>query len=371
MRLPTRTRSPVGLALAGLALAGLALAGLTLAACRPTRPRAGTGGPGAAFPTVGAIERLDPALDRLVSPGARIEQLARGFQWAEGPVWRRDAGGAAGGYLLFSDVPGNTIYRWQDGRGLSVFLRPSGFAGPNPPGRELGSNGLTLDLSGALVVADHGNRMVARVDDRTFTKTVLADRFEGRRLNSPNDVTFGANGDLYFTDPPYGLRGQDADPAKELAFNGVYRRAADGTLGLVTRELSRPNGIALSPDGRTLYVANSDPARAVWMAYDVAPDGSVAGAPAARGRVVFDATRLVGPARPGLPDGMRVAADGTLFATGPGGVLVLTPGGRHLGTIVTGQPTANCAFGDDGRTLYLTANDRLLRVRLLARGAGF
>jgi gluconolactonase len=252
-----------------------------------------------------------------------------------------------------------------------VFLRPSGFAGPNPPGRELGSNGLTLDLSGALVVADHGNRMVARVDDRTFTKTVLADRFEGRRPQQPQrrDVRRQRRPVLHrpaVRPPRAGRRpGEGARVQRRLPPRG------DGALGLVTRELSRPNGIALSPDGRTLYVANSDPARAVWMAYDVAPDGSVAGAPAARGRVVFDATRLVGPARPGLPDGMRVAADGTLFATGPGGVLVLTPGGRHLGTIVTGQPTANCAFGDDGRTLYLTANDRLLRVRLLARGAGF
>lgn len=317
-------------------------------------------------PTVGSIERLDSALDALVPPDARIEQLASGFAWSEGPVWRR-----ASGDLLFSDVPNNTIHRWHDQDGPSVFLRPAGYTGPTPPGRELGSNGLTLDARGALVMADHGNRQVARLDERTFTKTVLADRFEGARLNSPNDLVFGANGDLYFTDPPYGLAGQDDDPAKELRFNGVYRRTAAGALTLVTRELGRPNGIALSPDGRTLYVANSDPARAVWMAYAVAPDGSVVGAPDARGRLLFDATPLVRQGRPGLPDGLKVDVHGHLFATGPGGVLVLTPGGRHLGTIATGRATANCAFGDDGRTLYMTAGDRLLRVRLATRGAGF
>ncbi len=360
---------------AALAVAGLVLAGAALAACRPTRPAAGAAGPDAAGPdaaggrpTVGRVDRLDPALDALVPPGARIEQLAVGFAWAEGPVWRRDA---RGGHLLFTDVPGNTIYRWEEDRGVSVFLRPSGLAGPNPPGRELGANGLTLDRAGALVMADHGNRQVARLDERTFTKVPLADRFEGRRLNSPNDVVFGANGDLYFTDPPYGLASQDADPAKELPFNGVFRRSAAGALALVTRELTRPNGLALSPDGRTLYVANSDRERALWMAYDVDADGTVRGAPAARGRVLFDATPLVRRGLAGLPDGLRVAADGTLFATGPGGVLVLTPDGRHLGTIATGRPTANCAFGDDGRTLYITAQDRLLRVRLAARGAGF
>jgi gluconolactonase len=350
-----------------LAAGGLVAAAVAAAACRPHRPSARTPGP-----AVGRIERLDPALDALVPPGARIEQLAQGFLWSEGPVWRRRPGGAgARGELLFSDVPGNTIYRWQEGRGLSVFLRPAGFTGPDPPGRELGTNGLTLDGAGALVMADHGNRQVARLDERTYTKVTLADRFAGKRLNSPNDLVFAANGDLYFTDPPYGLAGQDADPAKELPFSGVYRRAPGGVLSLVTRELARPNGLAFSPDGRTLYVANSDPARAVVVAYAVGADGLVVGAPDARGRVLFDATPLVRRGLPGLPDGLRVAADGTLFATGPGGVLVLTPAGRHLGTIVTGQPTANCAFGDDGRTLYITANDRLLRVRLAVRGAGF
>jgi len=309
-----------------------------------------------------SIERLSPDLDRLIAPDARIERLAEGFLWAEGPVWRK----TRGGYLLFSDVPGNTIYKWKEGEGLSVFLSPSGFAGANPPGREHGSNGLTLDANGALVMADHGNRQVARLDETRFTKTTLADRYQGKRLNSPNDLVFRSNGDLYFTDPPFGLDGVDASPAKELAHNGVYRLTPSGELTLVAQDLRFPNGIAFSPDERTLYVSNASASSPVWMAHDVNSDGSLA-----RGRVFFDATPQVKAGRSGVPDGMRVDRLGNVFATGPGGVFILDPGGRHLGTILTGEPTANCAFGDDGSTLYITANHRLLRVRLKTIGAGF
>jgi gluconolactonase len=305
------------------------------------------------YPTVGSVERLDPALDAIVPPNAKIEKLAEGFSWAEGPVWRRE------GYLVFSDVPRNTIYKWKDGEGLTVFLRPSGYTQPNPPGRELGSNGLTLDARGAIVMADHGNRQVARLDDSLFTKTTLAARYDGKRLNSPNDLVFHSNGDLYFTDPPFGLRGLNNDPAKQLPFSGVYRLTPTGELTLLTRELAYPNGIAFSPDQRTLYVSNADARRAIWMAYDVAPDGTIG-----RGRVFFDATPLAQQKKPGVPDGLRVDRQGNLFAAGPGGILIISPQGKHLGTIVTGQPTANCAFGDDGSTLYITANNQLLRIRL-------
>jgi gluconolactonase len=310
---------------------------------------------------VGGIERLDPAFSALVPADARIERLAEGFDWAEGPVWRR-----SGEYLLFSDVPGNTIYRWREGDGLRVFLRPAGYSGPTPAGRELGSNGLAFDARDALVFADHGNRRIARLSEANYTTTTLAERYEGKRLNSPNDLVFRSNGDLYFTDPPYGLEGQNASPAKELPFSGVYRLTPAGELTLLTRELTFPNGIAFSPDERTLYVANSDPERALWMAYDVAPDGTIAG-----GRVLFDATPLAKQGRKGLPDGLKLDRRGNLFATGPGGVLVITPEGRHLGTITTDLATANCAFGDDGSTLYMTAHDQLLRVRVSTRGAGF
>jgi gluconolactonase len=308
-----------------------------------------------------SIERLDPAFDAIVAPNATVETLARGIAWAEGPVWRRD-----GGYLLFSDVPHNTIWKWRDGEGLTVFMRPSGLAAGTPLGREMGTNGLTLDLQGRVVVADHGNRAIERLDDSTFLKTTLASRFEGKRFSSPNDLVFRSNGDLYFTDPPYGLRGLDRDPAKELPFNGVYRLTPDGALTAIVRDLTFPNGLAFSPDEHTLYVAVSDGARPVVMAYDVRPDGTVA-----NGRVFFDASALLKAGRLGAPDGMRVDRAGNLFVAAASGVMVLSPNGKHLGSIITGQQTANCAFGDDGSTLYLTANDRLMRVRTGTRGIGF
>ncbi|NUQ19374.1 MAG: SMP-30/gluconolactonase/LRE family protein [Gemmatimonadaceae bacterium] len=336
-----------------LASLGLCLSSLAAAGC--------THSPAPRVMAVGSIERLDPALDALVPRDARVERLAGGFSWAEGPAWRKN-----GGYLVFSDAPHNTMWRWKEGEGLSVFLRPAGYTGQNPPGREIGSNGITIDANGAVVYADHGNRLVTRLVDSNFTKVILAERYQGKRFNSPNDLVFRSNGDLYFTDPPYGLAGQDSDPAKELPFNGVYRVTPGGEVTLLTKELTRPNGIAFSPDERTLYVANSDPAHAVWMAYDVAADGTIG-----NGRVLFDATPLAKQGKPGLPDGMRVDRAGNLFAAGPGGILVLTPQGKHLGTIVTGQPTANCAWGDDGSTLYMTANDQLFRIRLTTTGARF
>jgi sugar lactone lactonase YvrE/pimeloyl-ACP methyl ester carboxylesterase len=332
------------------------LAAITLIAALPVaRAQQATPSP---RPTVGQIERLDPALDALIAPNAPIEQLATGFDWSEGPIWR-----ASGGYLLFSDVPRNTIYKWQDATGLSVFLRPAGYMGSKPPGDELGTNGLTFDANDSLVMADHGNRQVARLNEVKFTKATLADRFEGKRFNSPNDLVYRSNGDLYFTDPPYGLAGLNSDPAKELPHNGVYRLTPSGQLTLLTRDLSFPNGLAFSPDERTLYVANSDPNRAIWMAYDVRPDGTLG-----NGRVFFDATSFAKAGKKGLPDGMKVDRAGNLFASGPGGILIFSRDGKHLGTIVTGQATANCAFGDDGSTLYMTADDRLLRVRLKTKG---
>jgi gluconolactonase len=310
---------------------------------------------------IGRIERLDPALDALVPRDARIEKLADGFQWTEGPVWRK-----RGGDLLFSDIPNNTINRWKEGEGVTVYLRPAGYNGSAPAGRELGTNGLTFDANDRLVMADHGNRQIARLDASNFTRVTLADRYDGKRLNSPNDLVFHPNGDLYFTDPPYGLDGINESKAKELPFNGVYRLKPNGELTLLTKELTFPNGIAISPDARTLYVAISDPRKPLWMAYDIQPDGTIA-----RGRVFFDPAPLVAQGRVGSPDGMKVDRAGNLFATGPGGVLVLTPTGKHLGTIVTGERTANVAFGDDGSTLYMTADKTLQRIRVTAKGLGF
>ena len=318
-------------------------------AAQPSGPRA-----------IGSVERLDPALDALVPPGAVIEVLAEGFEWAEGPVWLPDRE-----VLLFSDVPANRIYRWSEPQGHALWLEPSGYTGETPRGGEPGSNGLLLDRDGRLVLCQHGDRRVARLeaslDAPQPTYSTVADRFAGKRFNSPNDVAQHSSGALYFTDPPYGLAGGPEDPARELPFSGVYRIGTDGEVTLLTDELSRPNGIAFSPDERTLYVANSDPDHAVWMAYPVRDDGTLGD-----GAVFFDATHWV-PERPGLPDGLEVDAAGNLFAAGPGGVLVLSPDGRHLGTLLTDQPTANCAFDHDGRSLYLTADSYLLRVRLTDR----
>ena len=318
-----------------------------------------------AYPTIGSIERNDPALDDLVPQDAVLEVLAEGFDWAEGPVWVN-----GGGFVLFSDIPPNAIYRWKEGEGHTLYLKPSGYTADTPRTGEVGSNGLTLDAEGRLVLAQHGDRRIARLDapldNPTPTYVTLADRFDGKRFNSPNDLVYHSNGDLYFTDPPYGLEFRMEDPAKEIDFQGVYRLASDGTVTLLTDELSRPNGIAFSPDEQTLYVANSDPERALWMAYDVADDGSIA-----NGRVFFDATDLVKQGQKGLPDGLKIDADGNLFATGPGGVLIFSPDGTHLGTLNTTEATANCAFGNDGSMLYITADMYLLRIRLSTKGNGF
>jgi gluconolactonase len=316
------------------------------------------------FPTPPGIERLDPALDELIAPDATIEVLAGGYTWSEGPIWVKD-----GGYLLFSDIPPNEIHRWKEGEGARLYLKPSGYTGSEARGGEVGSNGLTIDREGRLVLAQHGDRRVARMDASLATPqpkyTTLADRYDGARFNSPNDLVFHSNGDIYFTDPAYGLEKQWNDPKREMNYAGVFRRGRDGTVTLLTREMTRPNGLAFSPDERRLYVAQSDANAAIWRVFDVKADGTLENS-----RVLFDATAM-GKTKRGLPDGLKIDTEGNLFATGPGGVLILTPQGKHLGTIMTGQATSNCAFGDDGRTLYMTADDYLMRLKLRAKGIGF
>jgi len=310
--------------------------------------------------TIGKIERLDPRLGHLVPRDAVIEVLADGFQWSEGPVWDRERD-----RVLFSDIPNNTVNSWSEEEGLGVFLKPSGYTGKAPfEGREPGSNGLAFDPQGRLVLCQHGDRRIARREGDSFV--TLADRFDGKRFNSPNDLVYASDGALYFTDPPYGRPETFEDPGRELEWCGVYRLTPGGEVSLVVKDLKAPNGIGLSPDGKTLYVNQSHAEAAVLMAYAVQPDGSVSG-----GRVLFDMTPLHGPQSPGLPDGLKVDQQGHIFATGPGGVLVFTPDGTHLGTLRTGVPTANCGFGDDGSTLYITANDMLCRIRLTTRGLGF
>ena len=317
----------------------------------------------AVFPAHGSIERLDPALDALLAPDAHLEKLADGFNWSEGPTWLPSEKA-----VVFSDVPENRVYRWSERDGLGVFLQPSGYTGELIKFREQGSNGLTTDRHGNLVLCQHGDRQIASLVKRNGvlgTFRPLVSHFGPRRLNSPNDLVFSRQGALYFTDPPYGLEGVNQSPLKELMFNGVYLRRPSGEVVLLTRELTFPNGIALSPDEKTLYVNVSDPARPVVMAYDVQADGTIA-----RGRVFFDTAALAAQGRKGLPDGLKVDAQGNLWATGPGGVLILNPSGKHLGTLMTGEATGNCAWGDDGSTLYITADMYLLRVRTLTRGSG-
>lgn len=305
------------------------------------------------------IERYDPAFDELVAPDTVVERLASGMRWSEGPVWV-----PAQEALLFSDVPENRVYRWKDGAGISVAVAPSGFTGETYNGRERGSNGLTLDGAGRLTLCQHGDRRVARLapDGRHFETVV--DNFEGRRFSSPNDLCLDRAGNLFFTDPPYGL---PSDTPQETEFNGVYRLGADGQLAVVDRDLLRPNGIALSPDERTLYVGSTDGSQPYIKAYALNADGTVASS-----RVFFDSTEFMQRTRRrGGLDGLKVDVQGNLWTSGPGGILVVSPAGKLLGSIYTARPTANCAFGDaDHQTLYITANESLLRVRTKVKGAG-
>jgi len=311
--------------------------------------------------TLGKVIRFDPAIDQLLPADAEIEVLAAGFTWAEGPVWR---GSAADGHLLFSDIPRNTVFRWKAGDGISVFLNPSGYTGNTFYGGEPGCNGLMLDPQGRLVSCEHGDRRVS-VLTKNGGKRTLVDNYQGKRLNSPNDGCYHSNGDLYFTDPPYGLPERFGDPRQELDFCGVYRLSTDGKLSLLTKEMTRPNGIAFSPDFKTLYVAQSDPAAAIWKAFPVKADGTLG-----TSKVIHDRTAMVGK-QPGLPDGLKTDIHGNLFATGPGGVLILSPTGRLLGQLDTGKATANCGWGNDGSTLYITADSHLCRIRTTTKGAGW
>jgi gluconolactonase len=310
--------------------------------------------------------------DQIVPAGAKVEQVATGFnKWTEGPVW------IPAGYLLFAEIPGNSILKWTPGSGASVFLHPSGYEGTDPyPGPEPGSNGMTLDAKGRLTVAGHARRNVWRLEamDPRARITVLADTYEGKRLSSPNDLVYKSDGSLYFTDPPYGLPTQgDNDPAKELQINGVYRipgalSQAPGApparekLQLLVSDLPRPNGIAFSPDEKWLYVNNTAPKK-LWMRYRVKADGSLADA-----TVFYDATS---DNAPGAPDGMKVDKSGNVYSAGPGGVWIFSSKGEHLGTIRVPEVVGNLAWGDaDGKSLYIAASTSVYRIRLKIAGAG-
>jgi gluconolactonase len=314
------------------------------------------------------LDRLDPAIDSIVPADAKLERIATGFTWTEGPVWTN-------GSLYFADIPSNSIRRWTPGAGVSIFLQPSGYKGSAPyGGPESGSNGMTLDAQGRLTVAGHAQRDVYRFESLNANGpiTILADSYEGKRLNSPNDLVYRSDGSLYFTDPPYGLRTQkDIDPEKQLKVNGVYRipRAlehqagappANGELQLLVSDLTRPNGIAFSPDEKYLYVDNSEPKK-IWMRYRVQPDGSLT-----EPKLLYDATN---DKRPGAPDGMKLDEQGNIYSAGPGGVWIFSPEGKALGTIEMPERTSNMAWaGEDRKTLYITASSSVYRVHLKIAG---
>jgi gluconolactonase len=300
------------------------------------------------------------ALIAIIDPDANIEILAEGFVWSEGPLWIDQQQ-----QLLFSDVPQNKIFSWTEAGGVLPYLTPSGYTGDVERAGEPGSNGLALSRDGKrLYLCQHGDRRIAEMDaslsEPNANYLTIAETWNGKRFNSPNDLVVNSTGQIFFTDPPYGLEGQEGDPAKEIAFQGVFRLDPDGSTHLVTDALSRPNGIGLSPDERTLYVANSDPAKAIWMAYTLNDRGGIESE-----RLFYDATSMV-KTHQGLPDGLKVNKNGIVFATGPGGVWIFNPEGKPLGRIETGEATANCALNTDGTVLFMCADDYLMRVALKA-----
>lgn len=330
-----------------------ALIAVLLAGCAAPKPTENAKTESAEPPGVGTIVRLDPALDALVPATAKIEKLAGGFGFTEGPLWFPE------GYLWFSDVTGNVVRQWGPDGKITEILRPGG--GENktaPAGSFIGPNGMIHGKDGVVLLCQHTNRQIVQIAKDHSVSTFL-DKYEGKRFNSPNDLVYKTDGALYFTDPPYGLLKQDDDPAKELKFNGVFRYA-NGKLSVVIKDLTRPNGIAFSPDQKTLYIANSDEKHKVWMAYDVKPDGTVG-----KGKVFADVTAET---EPGLPDGMKLDEQGNIYAAGPAGIWIFSPEGKHLGTIKPGETPANCNWGDDGKSLYITAQTSLYRIKLAVQG---
>lgn len=336
------------------------ISAMALTACRNKQQAGSTAraeeNPDTEYVKTGSVERLSPELDKIIPPGELPEIIAEGFDWTEGPLWLPDQD-----ILIFSDIPENSIFQWSEEGGLKLYLKPSGYTDTVPRGGETGSNALLLDPGGRLVLCQHGDRRMAYMDaplDNPAPKYLtLADNWEGKRFNSPNDAVYNSRGDLFFTDPAYGMEHRYNDPKREMDFAGVFKLSADGELSLLIDDLRFPNGIGLSPDETKLYVANSGAGEeAIWMVYDFNPDGTLS-----EGRIFCDAS---GQDERGAPDGFKVREDGVIFATGPGGLWILSPGGEHLGTVKTGQATSNCALDDDGQYLYMTADMHIMRIRL-------
>ena len=311
------------------------------------------------FPTIGNVERHDKRLDDLISPDAKIEVLSSGYRWSEGPVWIQD-----GQYLLFSDVQRNTIIKWKEREGPSIFMEPSGYTGVSEYSPGLGSNGLAIDAQGQLIICEHGDRRVS-VLTKNGGKRTLSDNYQGRRFNSPNDIVIASNGDMYFTDPPYGLPKDYQKTESDLDYAGVFLRRTDGEVELLTKELPWPNGITLSLDEKTLYVAQSSPTDPILMQYPVNDDGGID-----KGSILADFS-IEAETMVGLVDGVRVDSQGNIWCSGPGGIIILSPKGDKLGHIKTGERVANLCWGNDGHTLYITSHMYLCRIKTKVKGAGF
>lgn len=305
---------------------------------------------------IGYVEKLDPALDEVIDAQAEVEIIAEGFEWTEGPLWL-----AKENMLLFCDIPANTIYKWTASKGKEVYLTPSGYTSTVKRGGEVGSNGLLLDNQGRLILCQHGDRRIARMNAPLSSPkpdfTTLADRYNGKRFDSPNDAVITSNGDIYFTDPPYGLEKNAEDENKEAPYQGVYKLSADGRLTLLIDSITRPNGIAFLPGEKQLIIANSDAAKPYWYIYDLAGNDSLT-----NGRIFYDATEA-GKQQPGLPDGLKIDSQGIVYATGPGGVWIFHKTGKLLGRIRINALTSNCTISAD-RVLYLTADMYVLKVPL-------
>ena len=302
---------------------------------------------------IGSVERLSPEINKLINSDAKIEILAKGFEWSEGPIWSKKLNS-----LLFSDVPNNVIYKWNEKNGLNVFAKPIGYSGKVPNNKKAGTNGLTIDSDGNLIVCMHGDRMIAKVENLNIENvSSIIKSYNKKLFNSPNDLVYDSKGNLFFTDPPYGLLEGDNDKLKEIPFNGVYKLSYDGNLDLLIKNLKRPNGISISNDEKTLYVANSDNNNPIIMKYELSEDG------VKNPRIFFDGKKLAKKDE-GLFDGLKVHPSGNVFATGPGGVLIIKENGDHIGTIRTEVRTANCAFDDKFEYLYMTSDMYLTRIKV-------
>jgi gluconolactonase len=308
------------------------------------------------YNTTGILERFDPAIDKIINKDAKAEIITEGFDWSEGPLWIEKYQ-----MLLFSDVPTNTVYKWTEAKGKEIYLKPSGYTGTTERGGEMGSNGLTLDSNGDLVLCQHGDRQMAKMDatiEHPQPKFIsVADKYQGKRFSSPNDAVFSSKGELFFTDPPYGLPTQsDNDPAKEIPWNGVYKVKTNGEVILLVDSLTRPNGIALFPGEKKLLVANSDPQTPAWYQFDVDGDKVT------NGKIFYRA--LIQQGMKGLPDGFKIDRQGNVFATGPGGVYILDKDGKLLGMLRLEEAPSNCCFSGDEKTLYITNDMFVLRFKM-------